>query len=107
MIPSLNDNTINCESQVKCHSVQNNFEAVMYTCNEALYHPLLLTHIKLEGNESLMDVDKWCSQIHQTMAPNSFFITILAGSLHNKAHGACFLHIKNPYHNHASRYNST
>ncbi|XP_075226129.1 RNA exonuclease 5 isoform X2 [Lycorma delicatula] len=109
IMPSLNEKEKN-EIRVKCQSVQTNNEAVLYACKEAQFHSFLMAHIKLERGESLADVDMWCSQMYQSLANNAFFIIIFAGCAYNKAHGACFLHIKTTNHNlnyHTSRYNSS
>ncbi|RZF39636.1 hypothetical protein LSTR_LSTR001157 [Laodelphax striatellus] len=74
--------------------VKSNMAAIEKTCSQAATQSFVVAHLKLNKNETIKDVNSWCGDIYKSLAFNSLFAVMLAGSEDSEAHGAFMFTIK-------------
>lgn len=84
----IDDNKTTDMNKIHIFKNSTNKSAVQKTCEVALNHALILTHLSIEEKKLTEDnvektmkkVDQWISNIWQSSAPNALFIVLFSGS---------------------------
>lgn len=91
--------------KIHIHKTNSNKCAVQKTCEVALNHALVLTHLNIEQKKltddniekTMKKVDQWISAIWQSAAPNALFMVLFSGQntpSQNQASGVAMLQVK-------------
>ncbi|XP_039283688.1 RNA exonuclease 1 [Nilaparvata lugens] len=80
-------------------AIESNMAAIEKTCSQAATQSFVTAHLKLNDNESVHDVNRWCGDIYKSLEYNSLFAVMLAGTEGSDARGAFMFTVKqSPLH---------